>query len=180
MEEGRGAMRAVNMNGEPLPAEHGFPVRQIVPGIYGYANATKWIVDIELTTFAAKQAYWVPRGYAERAPIKTGSRITSPGSFAQVPGGTVTLTGMAWDQTIGISKVEVSVDGGPWQEARLGADVSDDTWRMFRADLDVPGAGNHVARVRATNKNGDTQTEQRSEPLPDGSTGWPAVSFRTT
>ncbi|GAB2930944.1 molybdopterin-dependent oxidoreductase [Rhodococcus aerolatus] len=177
MEEGRGAMLAVNMNGEPLPAEHGFPVRQIVPGIYGYANATKWIVDIEITTFAAKQAYWVPRGYAEKAPVKTGSAIFAPTAFQRVPGGTVTVTGAAWDQTVGISKVEVRVDSGEWQEARLGADVSDDTWRMWRADLDVTETGVHLAEVRATNKQGQTQTQDRVPPLPDGATGWPSVSF---
>lgn len=180
MEEGRGSMLALNMNGQPLPPEHGFPVRMLVPGIYGYASATKWIVDIELTTFAEKQAYWVPRGYAEKAPIKTGSRIVSPQGFSQLPAGNAVITGSAWHQSVGIEKVEVRIDGGEWQEARLGEDVSDDTWRMWRFDAPGLTPGNHTAVVRATNKRGETQTEERTEPLPDGSTGWPTASFRIT
>ena len=176
MEPDRGAMLAIGMNGEALPPEHGFPVRMVVPGLYGFVSATKWIADLELTTFDAKTAYWLERGWAERGPIKTQSRIDSPRGFASVPAGRVTVAGIAWSQPTGISRVEVRMDGGPWHEAVLATEVSGDTWRMWRADFEV-GPGNHTVQSRATDANGVTQTEVRTEVVPDGASGWPAVAF---
>jgi DMSO/TMAO reductase YedYZ molybdopterin-dependent catalytic subunit len=176
MEPDRGAMLAVGMNGEALPFEHGFPVRMVVPGLYGYVSATKWVTDIELTTFDAKAGYWLKRGWAQKAPIKTQSRIDSPRGFAEVPAGRVTVAGIAWSQPTGIARVEVSMDGGPWRDAELATDVSGDTWRMWRAEFDL-APGGHSVRSRATAADGVTQTEATADPVPDGATGWPDVSF---
>ncbi|MGH3913058.1 MAG: molybdopterin-dependent oxidoreductase [Pseudonocardiaceae bacterium] len=174
-EPDRRAMLAIGMNSEPLPVEHGFPVRLLVPGLYGFVSATKWITDMELTTFGAKQAYWLQRDWGQRAPIKTMSRIDSPGSFGQVSADSP-LTGIAWAQTRGIEKVEVRIDNGPWQLAELATEVNPDTWRMWRlAGRLQPGS--HVARVRATDKTGYTQTEDRAAPIPDGASGWHTVQF---
>jgi hypothetical protein len=172
---GRNAMLVIAMNGEPLPVEHGFPVRLVVPGLYGFVSGTKWITDLELTTFAARQAYWLQRGWGQRAPIKTMSRIDSPGPFERVSPDT-TITGVAWAQTRGIERVEVRLDHGRWQLAELSTEVSVDTWRMFRLrGRWTPGA--HVAEVRATDKTGYTQTPDRAAPIPDGATGWHSVQF---
>ena len=176
LEPDRGALLAVGMNGEALPLEHGFPVRMVVPGLYGYVSATKWVVDLEATTFAAKQAYWLERGWAERGPIKTECRIDLPGPFDQVPAGRVTLAGIAWSQHVGVSRVEVRVDGGPWQAAELTTEVSRDTWRMWRTTVDLP-PGRHQAEVRATDARGVVQTEVRADPVPDGASGWPVAAF---
>jgi DMSO/TMAO reductase YedYZ molybdopterin-dependent catalytic subunit len=176
LEPGRGAMLAVGMNGEALPLEHGFPVRMVVPGLYGYVSATKWVTDLELTTFAAKAGYWLKRGWAEQAPIKTQSRIDSPRGYAALPAGRVTVAGIAWSQPTGIGRVEVSMDGGPWQEAELATDVSGDTWRMWRIDFDL-APGGHSVRSRATAADGVLQTEAVADPVPDGATGWPDVAF---
>jgi DMSO/TMAO reductase YedYZ molybdopterin-dependent catalytic subunit len=174
LEPERGALLAVGMNGEALPREHGFPVRMIVPGLYGYVSATKWLTDLELTTFADQQSYWVQRGWAVRAPIKTQSRIDAPRRFADVPAGRVTLAGTAWAQHVGVDRVEVRADGGPWQEAQLGAEVNRDTWRMWRAGLDL-GPGRHEVQCRATDRTGATQPGERTSPVPDGATGWHTV-----
>jgi DMSO/TMAO reductase YedYZ molybdopterin-dependent catalytic subunit len=178
MEPGRGALLAIGMNGEALPPEHGFPVRMIVPGLYGYVSGTKWVVDIEATTFAdpEKQGYWLQRGWSQRGPIKTMSRIDAPQGFANVTADTVTVAGVAWAQHTGIAKVEVRVDGGAWQPAVLSAEVSVDTWRMWHVELALP-KGNHYVEVRATDKSGYTQTDQRADPIPDGASGWPSVRF---
>ncbi|GAA4850849.1 molybdopterin-dependent oxidoreductase [Pseudonocardia benzenivorans] len=176
MEPDRDAMLVVGMNGEALPPEHGFPVRMVVPGLYGYVSATKWITDMELTTFAAQQGYWVDNGWAQEAPIKTEARIDLPGGFATVPAGQVTVAGIAWSQPRGVSKVEVRMDGGPWQQAALAADVSGATWRMWRTTFDL-GPGSHTVQCRATDGEGQTQVEQRADPVPDGATGWPATIF---
>jgi DMSO/TMAO reductase YedYZ molybdopterin-dependent catalytic subunit len=171
----RQAMLAIAMNGEPLPVEHGFPVRMLVPGLYGFVSATKWITDMELTRFDARRAYWVQRGWAQQAPIKTMSRIDSPGAFERV-GPDTPITGVAWAQTRGIAKVEVRIDGGPWRPAELSTEVNVDTWRMFR----LRGRwerGPHIAEVRATDKTGYTQTPQRAAPIPDGASGWHSVQF---
>ncbi|WP_130342855.1 molybdopterin-dependent oxidoreductase [Herbihabitans rhizosphaerae] len=172
----RDALLAIGMNGEPLPIEHGFPARIVVPGLYGYVSATKWVVDIELTTFAAKQGYWIPRGWSVRAPVKTQSRIDAPRDGASVPAGEVTVAGIAWAPTIGIAKVEVRLDGGAWQPAELAAEVNDQTWRMWLARVPVPRGG-HKVEVRATDRSGYTQTETRTEVAPDGATGWHAINF---
>jgi DMSO/TMAO reductase YedYZ molybdopterin-dependent catalytic subunit len=168
--DGRDAMLAVAMNGEPLPLEHGFPVRMIVPGLYGYVSATKWIVDIELSTFAAFDAYWVQRGWAQQAPIKTESRIDTPRDGARVPAGQVAVAGVAWAQHRGVDGVEVRVDDGPWQAAELAQEDTVDTWRQWVFRWDAP-AGGHSLSVRATDGGGALQVERPAEPFPDGATG---------
>jgi DMSO/TMAO reductase YedYZ molybdopterin-dependent catalytic subunit len=176
MEPDRGALLAIGMNGEALPPEHGFPVRMVVPGLYGFVSATKWVTDIELTTFDAKQGYWSERRWAQKAPIKTQSRIDFPRGFASVPAGKVTIAGIAWAQHTGIGRVEVRMDGGPWQEAELSTEVSSDTWRMWRTDFTLR-AGSHTVQTRATDQHGVTQVETRADPIPDGASGWPATIF---
>ena len=172
--DGRTALVAVGMNGEPLPVEHGFPARLIVAGLYGYVSATKWLTEIKLTRFDQFDQYWVPRGYADRAPIKTFSRIDTPKPLTSIPAGTHAIAGVAWAQTRGISKVEVSIDNGPWQQSTLADAPNKETWRqwMFPAQL---ASGRHTITCRATDGTGATQTEQRVEPLPDGATGWHSV-----
>ncbi|GAA1875785.1 molybdopterin-dependent oxidoreductase [Pseudonocardia ailaonensis] len=180
LEPGRGALLAVGMNGEALLPEHGFPVRMVVPGLYGFVSATKWLVDMELTTFDRRKGYWLQRGWAQRAPIKTECRIDSPRGFQSVPAGRVTCAGIAWSQPIGISKVEVRMDGGPWRAATLSSSPSGATggrtWRMWKADFDL-APGSHTVQTRAVDANGVTQTEDRAEPIPDGASGWPATIF---
>jgi DMSO/TMAO reductase YedYZ molybdopterin-dependent catalytic subunit len=173
LEPDRGALLAVGMNGEALPREHGFPVRMVVPGLYGYVSATKWLADLELTTFAARDAYWVQRGWAARGPIKTQSRIDTP--RGSVPAGRVQLAGTAWAQHIGVERVEVRADDGPWRPAELATEVNRDTWRMWRAEVDL-APGRHVLQCRATDRSGDTQPEQPRPPVPDGATGWHTVT----
>ncbi len=173
----RDAIVAIGMNGEPLPIEHGFPVRLVTPGIYGYLSAIKWLKEVEITTYADFESYWVPRGYAEKAPIKTMSRIDVPDNFESFPAGQVMVGGVAYAQTRGISKVEVRIDDGEWAEATLGEALNKDTWRQWIYEWDAE-PGQHSIRVRATDGNGDVQPEERSEPLPDGATGWHTV--RTT
>ncbi|HET9142489.1 molybdopterin-dependent oxidoreductase [Actinophytocola sp.] len=170
---------AIGMNGEPLPVEHGFPARLVVPGLYGFVSATKWVVDLELNRFADRQAYWRRRGWAERAPIKTQSRIDAPAPFAEVPSGVVTVAGIAYAQHRGISRVEVRADGGPWLDATLSTEVNSDTWRMWQARLSLP-PGTHTVECRATDTTGATQPEARVPPIPDGATGWPSTQFTTT
>jgi hypothetical protein len=179
LDPNRGALLAIGMNGEPLPVEHGFPARMVVPGLYGYVSATKWVTDWELTTFAAKQGYWIPRGYSALAPIKTESRIDKPAQFDTVTAGQVTIAGIAWAQTKGISRVQVRVDGGPWQDAQLSTEVSKDTWRMWRAFVDMR-SGQHTVQARATDQTGYTQTGQNQISIPDGATGYPSVTFTAT
>jgi DMSO/TMAO reductase YedYZ molybdopterin-dependent catalytic subunit len=174
LEPDRGALLAVGMNGEALPREHGFPVRMVVPGLYGFVSATKWVTDLELTTFAARDAYWLQRGWAQQAPIKTQSRIDRPRAFGSVPAGPVLLAGTAWAQHTGVERVEVRADDGPWQAAELATEVNLDTWRMWRAELDL-GPGRHVLQCRATDRSGATQPEQRTAPVPDGAAGWHSV-----
>lgn len=177
LEPDRGALLAVGMNGQPLPLEHGYPVRMVVPGLYGYVSATKWVVDLELTTFAERQAYWLERGWAERAPIKTQARIDRPRAGQAMPAGRVVAAGIAWAQHRGVERVEVRVDGGPWQPAELATEVSRDTWRMWRATLDVP-PGPHLLQARAADTTGVWQTEIRASPVPDGASGFPEVAFQ--
>ena len=169
--DGRDAMLAVGMNGEPLPIEHGFPVRMVVPGLYGYVSATKWVVELELTTFDAFDPYWIKRGWAEQAPVKTQSRIDTPRSRSTVPSGGAVVAGVAWAQHRGIERVEVRIDDGPWLEARLSAEDTIDTWRQWRFDWSDPSLGEHTLTVRATDGEGMVQTTERVEPFPDGATG---------
>nr|WP_246574018.1 molybdopterin-dependent oxidoreductase [Streptomyces genisteinicus] len=172
--DGRDALLAVGMNGEPLPFDHGFPVRMVVPGLYGYVSACKWIEDIELTSFDAYDAYWVKRDWAREAPVKTQSRIDTPKPFARPGAGTVMVAGVAWAQHRGIDAVEVRVDDGPWRRAELAAEHTADTWRQWSfAWKATPGS--HTLTVRATDRTGTTQTEKRTRTVPDGASGWHSV-----
>jgi DMSO/TMAO reductase YedYZ molybdopterin-dependent catalytic subunit len=177
--DGRPAMLAIAMNGEPLPFKHGFPVRAIVPGLYGYASACKWLVDLEVTTYGAKKAYWVKRGYSEDGTIKLESKIETPSSFAQLKAGPVTVAGSAWHPTVGISKVEVSVDGGPWHAASLAAVESVDTWRLWRWEWQAT-PGSHGLQVRATDNEGHVQTAAGAPVVPDGASGRQSVVVSVT
>lgn len=172
--DGRDAMVALGMNGAPLPLEHGFPARLIVPGLYGYVSATKWLAEIRLTTFADFDHYWVDRGWAPRAPIKTQSRIDTPGPLDRILPGPTAIAGVAWAQTRGIVKVEVRIDDGDWQEAELAAELNNTTWRQWKfAWTATPGR--HDLACRATDASGQAQTEQRSRPIPDGASGWHSI-----
>ncbi|WP_308126016.1 molybdopterin-dependent oxidoreductase [Nonomuraea ceibae] len=176
--DGRDALFAVAMNGEPLPVDHGFPVRQVVPGLYGYVSATKWVVDLKVTRFDTDEAYWTPRGWAAKGPIKTQSRIDLPKPGATLPAGRTTIAGVAWAQHTGVDAVEVRVDGGVWQQARLAAVPGPDTWRQWALDWDAT-PGDHTIEVRATDAAGRTQTAERRPITPDGATGLHTVTVHT-
>ncbi|HEX2564462.1 MAG TPA: molybdopterin-dependent oxidoreductase [Acidimicrobiales bacterium] len=169
--DGRDALLAVGMNGEPLPIQHGFPVRMVVPGLYGYVSATKWVVDLKLTTWEDDVAYWVPRGWAREAPVKTMSRIDVPRHDSGLRPGPTAIAGVAWAPHRGISAVEVRVDDGPWEEARLGAVPSEDSWVQWVLEWDAT-EGDHVVTVRAVDGDGQLQPEQPAPPAPDGAQGW--------
>jgi DMSO/TMAO reductase YedYZ molybdopterin-dependent catalytic subunit len=174
--DGRPAMLAVGMNGEPLPLAHGFPARIIVPGLYGFVSATKWLTEIELTTFADFDQYWVKRDWSDRGPIKTMARIDTPRGLGKVKAGKAKIGGVAWAQTRGIEKVEVKLDDGEWTEAKLAEQDSTLTWRQWVYEFDaVPGR--HQVVCRATDATGKTQTEERARPFPDGASGWHSVAF---
>jgi DMSO/TMAO reductase YedYZ molybdopterin-dependent catalytic subunit len=172
--DGRDPLVAIGMNDVPLPRKHGYPARLVVPGLYGYVSATKWLSEIELTTWDGFDAYWVPRGWAKEAPIKTQSRFDRPRPFEEIPSGVFTTAGVAWAPTRGVSRVEVQLDDGAWAEAEVSAPLSDDAWVQWKADLDIP-AGSHRLRVRATDGAGETQTEEVSDVRPDGATGWHTI-----
>jgi DMSO/TMAO reductase YedYZ molybdopterin-dependent catalytic subunit len=176
MDPEREPMIALGMNGEPLPREHGFPARLVVPGIYGYVSATKWVAELELTTMEAFDAYWVPLGWAKEAPIVTQSRIDRPGRNARIEAGPYPIAGVAWAMDRGIAKVEVQVGDGEWREATLSKPISDATWIQWRLDW-VAVPGEHRLRVRATDATGETQTEVATRPDPSGARGWHAVPF---
>lgn len=178
-DSGRDAILAVAMNGEPLPLEHGFPVRMVVPGLYGYVSATKWLTELEVTTFAADEAYWTPRGYSAKAPIKFSSRLDTPRTGEAVAAGTVVLAGVAWAQTVGIERVEVSIDAGEWQRATLSTPVNADTWVQWYLEWEA-SAGMHDVVVRAVDGSGELQVEERGPIAPDGSTGWQRTLVRVT
>jgi DMSO/TMAO reductase YedYZ molybdopterin-dependent catalytic subunit len=173
--DGRDALLAVAMNSQPLPIAHGFPARMVVPGLYGYVSATKWVTDIEVTTFAGNFAYWAQRGWSQRAPIKTECRIDVPNGLQEIKAGRTAVAGVAWAQHKGVEAVEVRVDRGPWQEARLAAVPGLDTWRQWVWEWDAT-TGGHVLEARATDKTGYTQTSALAPPEPDGATGYPMVS----
>ena len=173
--DGRDALVAVAMNGAPLPVAHGFPARLVVPGLYGYVSACKWVTDINVTTFADAQAYWVPRGWSQQAPIKTESRIDVPNGSGPVTTGRTQVAGVAWAQHKGIDAVEVRVDRGPWHRARLAAVPGIDTWRQWVWDWDAR-PGNHVIEARATDATGYTQTALQAPPEPNGASGYPMVT----
>jgi len=170
-------MLAVAMNGEPLPVKHGFPVRMVVPGLYGYVSATKWLAELELTSFADYDAYWIPRGWAQQAPIKTSSRIDTP--HGNCKAGAVVVAGVAWAQHRGVSKVEVRVDNGDWNAATLASVPSIDTWRQWTWTWQA-SPGRHRLTVRATDNAGDVQTAAQQPPAPDGATGWHTIEVSVT
>ncbi len=177
--DGRDAMLAVGMNGEPLPFEHGFPVRMVVPGLYGYVSACKWITDIEVTRFDAYDAYWVQRGWGERGPVKVSSRIDTPRDGRRRPAGPGVVAGVAWAQHTGIARVEVRVDDGPWNEAQLAPAATSDTWRQWTWPWTAP-PGSHSLTVRATTSTGQVQTAERADTVPDGATGLHTVRATAT
>ncbi|MCW2830150.1 MAG: molybdopterin-binding oxidoreductase [Aeromicrobium sp.] len=174
----RNAMVAIGMNGEPLPLAHGFPARLVIPGLYGFVSATKWLTEIEVTKFSDFKGYWTTRDYTALAPIKFSSRIDVPKSFQTFPQDKVRFGGVAWAQTVGIEKVEVSIDKGSWVEATLAPEDTIETWRQWSYQWDQATAGNHQLTIRATDKNGDTQTSERARIRPNGTTGWHSVQFR--
>lgn len=165
------AILAVGMNGEPLPLEHGFPVRMVVPGLYGYVSATKWLTELKVTTFAKDEAYWTPRGYSAEAPIKFSSRVDTPKIGEAVAAGKIPIAGVAWAQSVGIDRVEVSIDDGDWVPATLSTPINDDTWVQWFMEWDAT-PGTHYVAVRAVNKNGDLQIQERAPIAPNGSSGW--------
>jgi DMSO/TMAO reductase YedYZ molybdopterin-dependent catalytic subunit len=170
MDPAREPMIALGMNGSPLPAEHGYPARLIIPGLYGYVSATKWLSEIELTTWDAFDGYWVPLGWSKLGPILTQSRIDVPGYGASVPVGNVTVAGVAWAPDRGVDAVEIQVDDGPWMPATLSKPLSDATWVQWMVDWNAP-AGQHLVSVRATDGTGAVQTADQTPPAPDGARG---------
>jgi DMSO/TMAO reductase YedYZ molybdopterin-dependent catalytic subunit len=178
--DGRDALLALTMNGEPLPIEHGYPARLVVPGLYGYVSATKWVVDLEVTRFDRAEAYWTRLGWSARGPIKTQSRIDVPNSGQGVAKGPVTFGGVAWAQNRGVRSVEVRIDDGEWRPAQLGASYSNDAWRLWSYPWEATSPGPHTITVRATDNTGAVQTSERAGVIPDGATGWHSVSFTVT
>lgn len=182
--DGRASMVVLGMNGQPLPAKHGFPARLLVPGLYGYVSATKWLSQIQLTTLDAYDAYWVTRGWSKQAPIQTESRIDVPSSGKTLRAGRTLIAGVAWGGIRGISKVEVRVipagtTGDTWMTARLGDPLSQSTWRQWVIDWDAQ-PGEYEITVRATDGTGETQTEVRADPVPSGATGWHTVRVKVS
>lgn len=170
---------AIGMNGEPLPLRHGFPARLVTPGIYGYVGSTKWLTELEVTTFDAFDQYWVPRGYAAEAPIKTMARIDTPRSLENVPAGRVPVGGVAWAQTRGIEAVEIRIDDGEFQPVELADELTADSWRQWRFDWDAT-PGRHDLTVRAIDGTGETQTDERADVVPDGASGWMSLVVSVT
>jgi DMSO/TMAO reductase YedYZ molybdopterin-dependent catalytic subunit len=175
----RPCLVAIGMNGEPLPLRHGFPARLVTPGIYGYVGSTKWLTELEVTTFAAFDQYWVPRGYAAEAPIKTMARIDTPRSLESVAAGRVVVGGVAWAQTRGIEAVEIRIDDGEFQPVQLADELTTESWRQWRFDWDAT-PGRHDLTVRATDGTGTTQTEERADVVPDGASGWMSLVVTVT
>ncbi|MEE8603512.1 molybdopterin-dependent oxidoreductase [Euzebya tangerina] len=171
LDDGRPAMLALLFNGEPLSAAHGFPARVVVPGLYGYVSATKWIREIELTTFEAFDQYWVERGWDREAPIKLQSRIDVPRPAQSIQAGDVMVAGVAWHQPHGIEAVEIRIDDGEWEPAELAEELNDNTWRQWRFPWSVSEPGNYRVTVRATSTTGEVQTDERQPPFPNGATG---------
>jgi len=179
MDESRVPMIAIGMNGEPLPREHGYPARLIVPGLYGYVSATKWLTELRLTTFRDYQAFWIVRGWADKAPILTQSRIDVPRGGASLPAGPVAVAGVAWAPDRGVERVEVRVDEGDWLAARMSTPISDSTWVQWVYAWDAT-PGSHRLEVRATDGTGEPQTDRRTNPFPDGARGYHRVDVRVS
>jgi DMSO/TMAO reductase YedYZ molybdopterin-dependent catalytic subunit len=180
LDAGRDSLVAVAMNGAALPTEHGFPARLVVPGLYGYVSACKWVVDIEVTTWAGAAPYWYQNGWAQQAPIKTESRIDVPAAGSQVKAGKVPVAGVAWAQHKGIEAVEVRVDNGPWNEATLAAVPDLDTWRQWVWEWDATDVGSHTIEARATDKTGYTQTAVQAPEAPNGASGYPVAQINVS
>ena len=179
--DGRDAMLAVGMNGQALPIVHGFPVRMVVPGLYGYVSACKWIKEIEVSTYSAFSAYWVREGWIPRAPIQLSSRIDTPSNGRRVSvGQTLTIAGVAWHQHVGIKAVQVQVDDGPWLDARLGSVPTTDTWRQWVTTWTVAGRGPHHVTVRGVDEHGVVQSTQRRAPYPGASSGLHRIGITAT
>ncbi len=177
--DGRDSLIAIGMNGEPLPRTHGFPARMVVPGLYGFVSACKWITRMTLTTYDAEQAYWTERDWAIDAPIKISSRVDTPRPLSSSKPGKVIVGGIAWAQHVGIDKVEVRIDGEAWKPATLGPQVSDDYWRQWFFEWDA-APGQHFIACRATNKDGDVQSDVRMTPFPEGSSGLQEISVNVS
>ena len=175
--DGRDAIIAIGMNGEPLPRRNGFPARLLVPGLYGYVSATKWLTRIELTRFDLKQGYWISRGWAQLAPIKMQSRIDTPHAEESFSAGKRAIAGVAWAHNVGVAKVEVKINSNPWREANLGPDLANTTWRQWWIEWDAI-TGSHTLSIRATNKNGEVQTSVKKDVLPDGAQGLHTIGVR--
>jgi DMSO/TMAO reductase YedYZ molybdopterin-dependent catalytic subunit len=176
LDKDRDAIFAVTMNGEVLPFAHGFPVRMVVPGLYGFVSATKWVVELEVTRFDRQTAYWTDRGWSPRGPIKTSSRIDVPRSFEEVPAGKYAMGGVAWAQHRGIASVEVQIDGGEWRKADLSDEFTTDSWRQWSYVWDAT-PGKHSVRCRAIDSTGAVQIEAEQPPIPDGATGYDSTAF---
>lgn len=175
--DGRDAMLVVGLNGEQLPVDRGFPARLIVPGLFGFVSAAKWITDMKLSTYEEDVAYWTQRDWATDAPVLTQTRIDVPGPLERIPSGTVTIAGVAWAQQRGIDKVEVRIDDGDWSPAELATGAGVDLWRQWRFEWESTGSGRHDVQVRATDRTGQTQVEERTDPVPDGARGWHSIAF---
>ncbi|GAB3660038.1 sulfite oxidase [Nocardioides korecus] len=177
--DGRDPILAFGMNGQPLPREHGFPVRLLTPGLYGYVGSTKWLTQLTLTTYAAQEAYWTKRKWAIDAPIKLSSRVDTPAPLSTIKAGDTVIAGVAWAQPVGVAKVEVRIDGGAWQEAKLGSDAGTQYWRQWYLPWKAT-SGSHMIAVRATDVKGKTQTAKRATPFPAGSSGIQEVVVTAT
>ncbi|WP_327099591.1 molybdopterin-dependent oxidoreductase [Nocardia vinacea] len=175
--DGRDALLAIGMNGEPLPVPHGYPVRLVVPGLYGYLSATKWVIDLEVTRFDRARGYWARRGWSTQGPIKTEARIDTPKSSTKLSAGPVAIAGIAWAQRRGVTAVEVQVDNEDWQPAQLSEEYSIDTWRQWVYQWNAT-PGPHTVRARATDGTGAVQTAESKDVVPDGASGYPSVSVR--
>jgi hypothetical protein len=175
----RNAILAVGMNGESLPLEHGYPVRMVVPGLYGYVSATKWVVELKLTRFDQEKGYWTPRGWSALGPVKLQSRIDVPRATAPLSAGPITVAGVAWSQHVGVSGVEVQIDDNDWESATLAEAISVDTWRQWMYTWNATSGG-HTVRVRATDAEGLVQTAATADVAPDGATGHHAISVNVT
>ncbi|MGO2846060.1 MAG: molybdopterin-dependent oxidoreductase, partial [Brevibacterium aurantiacum] len=178
LSDDRNALLAVGMNGSPLPPEHGFPARLVVPGLYGFVSATKWVTELEVTRFDEKTAYWTDRGWDAKAPILVASRIEVPKPLGKVPAGDITVAGTAWAQRSGVKRVDVKLDDGGWTSADLAEAVNIDTWRQWRADFSNVGTGSHTLTVRAIDQDGNVQTPERREAIPNSATGHHHIQFR--
>ncbi|MFD3461475.1 molybdopterin-dependent oxidoreductase [Nocardia fluminea] len=175
--DGRDALLAIGMNGEPLPVQHGYPARLVVPGLYGYVSATKWVTELEVTRFDRATAYWTRRGWSAQGPIKTGARIDTPRGRGRIPQGRTVIAGVAWAQHRGVTGVEVQVDNGDWRPARLSTEVTVDTWRQWTYDWDAT-PGQHTLRARTTDTTGSPQTAVEQGVIPDGATGYPTLTVQ--